>query len=47
MLENSRIYSCTDMWKGIRVEDGGTLVGGTLKAADSEICDAEYAIFGK
>ncbi|MBL0072637.1 MAG: T9SS type A sorting domain-containing protein [Bacteroidetes bacterium] len=45
VLENSRIYSCTDMWKGIRVEDGGTLVGGTLKAADSEICDAEYAVF--
>ncbi|MBL7913481.1 MAG: T9SS type A sorting domain-containing protein [Bacteroidia bacterium] len=45
VLENSRIYSCTDMWKGMRVEDGGTLVGGTLIAADSEICDAEYAVF--
>ncbi len=39
VLENSKVYACTDMWKGIRVQ-----ADGKLKSADSEICEAEYAV---
>jgi hypothetical protein len=41
-LEGSKLYACSNMWKGIRVEPQGT-----LKSADSEISDAEYAIYAE
>ncbi|MEM1320994.1 MAG: right-handed parallel beta-helix repeat-containing protein [Bacteroidota bacterium] len=41
-IEDSRIFSCTDMWQHITVQDGATLV---LK--DATIEDAEFAVLAE
>ncbi len=43
-IKGSKILACNTMWKGIKVEDGGRIIGELAGAEFSEINDAEYAI---